>query len=105
MIPPQLGERLNEALTAYGYPELTDSWNAEPTVALGRSDIASDRLQQLMRAIGAPGSDWDTDCEECFAVVADDDLRLRWIVNPADKLVTHGDGEVDFVLTGSAADL
>src|SRR6202035_47914 len=40
-----------------------------------------------------------------FAILADDDPRLRWIVDPAAREIREGDGEVDFGLTGTAASL
>ncbi len=40
-----------------------------------------------------------------FALVADDAPDLRWRIDPASRSVHQGDGEVEEVILGGAADL
>jgi hypothetical protein len=104
MIPPPLRERLSTLLTTFGYAALDESWNAapddggraEPAVRLGLA-AALDTATFDRRGGGV-----DVDS---FAIVADDDVDLRWVVDAGRSVMRRGDGEVEVVLTGTARDL
>jgi hypothetical protein len=102
MLPPPLLEALNEQLGALGYPTLKDTWNTEERlVDSGEGGSWAVRLRELMsgaRVVGSEGLD-------SFAIVAEDIRSLRWVVEPADRSITQGDGDVGAVLTGTAKDL
>jgi hypothetical protein len=103
MLPPALLAALNEKLEALGYDALDRGWNAaERPVDGGGQGIWASRLLELMD--GARGSTGGGELGS-FAVVAEDHLALRWVVDSAAGTVEQGDGEVDSVLTGTAEDL
>jgi hypothetical protein len=102
MLPPPLIDRLNELLEKLAYPPLTASWNAEPKTVKSASDDARSHLEYLMASMRE--GDWEFDVDS-LAILADDDMDLRWVVEPRSATVRRGDGEVDIVITGAAEDL
>jgi hypothetical protein len=103
MLPPPLLTAINEKLEILGYPPLDRSWNAaERPVDLTSDNVWSQRLQAVMsRArdpIGVPEVG-------PFALVAEDHVALRWVIDPEGGVITQGDGEVESVLTGTTEDL
>jgi hypothetical protein len=102
MIPPSLLARLNELLESLAYPSLTASWNAEPKPFKFAADSTRRELEHIMSFMR--DGDWRFDVES-IAILADDDLDLRWVVEPGTSTVSRGDGEVDVVITGTAEDL
>jgi protein-tyrosine sulfotransferase len=104
MIPPPLLEAVNAKLEALGYESLASSWNAEARPAReGNSGRAGERLTELMSNVRiVPGRNGSVGT---FAVVAEDDPQLRWVLDPAQGIVRQGDGEVEYVLIGGAGEL
>lgn len=103
MLPPPLLSAVSEKLLQLDYPALDRSWNtAERPVDAVRETIWSRRLDELMSGVRAPGRSTEIGS---FAVVAEDHMALRWVIDPDTDTVTKGDGEVEAVLTGTAEDL
>lgn len=107
MLPPPLLEAANEKLEALGYAPLDRGWNAEPPRTSGRVGELNGwaaRLTKLLTdaRVSAATSGRPLDS---FAVVAQDDERLRWIVDVAEGRIRQGDGEVECVITGTSEDL
>ncbi len=103
MIPPPLLNAINEKLEQLGYPALDRSWNtAERAVPAQNHSIWSRQLQQLMDVRAQPTQRAGIGP---FAVVAEDYLELRWIVDLENGSIRTGDGEVEAVITGTAEDL
>jgi protein-tyrosine sulfotransferase len=104
MIPPSLLEALNAKLGALGYEQLGPSWNAEPRAGILRNGgSVGARLVAMMGAVRIERAQDGT--LGAFAVVAEDDSELRWVIDPAARVVRQGDGEVESVLIGTAKDL
>lgn len=106
MLPPPLLEAANDKLKALGYEPLGRAWNAEPSHTNGRErelNRSAARLGELLGkarlSAGAPRS------LDSFALVAQDDERLRWVVDLAAGTIRQGDGEVEWVITGTTEDL
>lgn len=107
MVPPPLLEAANEKLKVLGYEPLDKPWNAEPTHTNGRMrDLRAPtaRLAELLRD-ARPQALADDRAIDSFALVAQDDERLRWVVDVAAGTIRQGDGEVECVITGAAEDL
>jgi hypothetical protein len=103
MLPPPLLSAINEKLEALGYPPLGRSWNASERAVDTRVDnVWSQRLRNLMSQAKRLNTDLDAGV---FAVVAEDDQSLRWIIDSEMGTITQGDGDVEAVLTGTAEDL
>jgi hypothetical protein len=102
MIPPALLQAINEKLEALDCAKLDRSWNAEPRV---HSSVGDDgwgrRLSDLMIAISFDNKTRDESVGS-FAVVAEDGEDLRWVIDPARRSVSRGDGDVECVLIGTA---
>lgn len=106
MLPPPLLVALNEKLTALGYNELSPAWNAEERPVDGDpTSLWSTRLAELMNSAQIVGRADALDELSSFALVAEDDRALRWIVDLESGNLTHGDGEAEGVVTGTAQDL
>ncbi len=106
MLPPPLLAALNEKLTALGYDELSRAWNAQERPVDGDGDsLWGRRLAELMDSVTiVAGADGEDELHS-FAVVAEDDHALRWIVDLESGDLTQGDGEAEGVVTGTAQDL
>jgi hypothetical protein len=103
LIPPPLVERLNELLAVFGYPPLTSAWNAEASTATRVGASASQAaLKRAMTWVEA--EPWEFDLES-VAIVADDDVTLRWIVDLPNGVIRPGDGDVELVVMGAADDI
>jgi hypothetical protein len=103
MLPPPLLAAINEKLELLGYEPLDRSWNtAERPMNAAGATIWSTRLKDLMgqARFAADASDIGA-----FAVVAEDQHALRWIIDTETGTITEGDGDVDAVLTGTTEDL
>jgi protein-tyrosine sulfotransferase len=107
MVPPPLLEAANEKLKALGYESLDRGWNIEPAQTNGRSlelDASGARLSKIIAEERVHAYTGDRPMDS-FAVVAQDDERLRWIVDLTKGTIRQGDGEVECVITGTAEDL
>jgi sulfotransferase family protein len=102
MIPSALLVRLNELLTTLTYSPMTEQWNVEPKPANTASQAASRRLVQLLTELS--DGEWEFEIDT-IAIIADDDINLRWIVEPRSSTIRAGDGDVDLVITGATEDL
>lgn len=103
MLPPALLSSLNEKLTALGYPSLGRSWNAAERGTETTTDtVWTQRLRELMADARATAQDSDVGS---FALVAEDHLALRWVIDPESGTLIQGDGDVEAVLTGTTEDL
>lgn len=103
MIPEQLLERCNAALTELGYPALDGSWNRE---VHGGADAVDRRAAALLgEALADVELSSAGSAPQSFALVADDAPELRWTIDMQEGTVTPGDGHVDFALIGATADL
>jgi protein-tyrosine sulfotransferase len=104
MIPPDLLDRVNTLLEAYGYEPLEQSWNASPSPsAEPRPDLSAQLEMAFTREAVAPlPHDFPV---ATVGIVADDDPALRWIVDVTTGQLRRGDGDVDMVVTGSTEDL
>jgi protein-tyrosine sulfotransferase len=107
MVPPPLLEAANEKLKVLGYKPVDRSWNAEPAYTDGLEPDLNGwgaRLSELVRT-PHPIAAQERPTMKSFALVAQDDKRLRWIVDVAAGTIVEGDGEVECVITGTAEDL
>lgn len=106
MLPPALLTAVNEQLEALGYPILDNSWNtAERATAVSAPAIWARQLDALMSSSSAqPGAETAGEIRS-FAVVAEDDPTLRWVIDLDAGFLIQGDGEVEAVITGTAEDL
>jgi protein-tyrosine sulfotransferase len=103
MIPPPLLEAVNTKLEALGYEPLGPAWNAEPrAVPSAKVGVSGEQLAALM---GAVQIEPHAASHGTFAVVAEDNPDLRWVINPAAGDIRSGDGEVESVLIGATEDL
>jgi protein-tyrosine sulfotransferase len=107
MVPPPLLEAVNKKLKLLGYPPLDQRWNAEPAASNGRARELAGWEVRLVGLLGdaRPLALAGPPPIDSFAVVAQDHAHLRWVVDLASGTIRQGDGEVDFVLTGTAEDL
>lgn len=99
LIPAEVLEHVNHALTRLGYEELTAAWNAGGPSREGATapPEASAALARLMSSVRLP----EAGGLGPFAVVADDDIESRWIVDARNRSVSRGDGDAHFALVGS----
>jgi hypothetical protein len=103
MLPPPLLTAINEKLEILGYPPLDRSWNAaERPIGVATDNIWSQRLHDVMATARNPTEVLDLGP---FALVAEDHLALRWVIDPESETITQGDGDVEAVLTGTTEDL
>jgi hypothetical protein len=103
MLPLPLLAAINEKLETLGYPPLDKSWNAaERSVDVAVDNVWSQRLHDLMAQAHGPITGADVGA---FALVAEDHLALRWIIDPETSTIIQGDGDVEAVLTGTTEDL
>ena len=100
-IPPPLMQRVNELLGQVGYPAVTYDWNIEPNV----SEVAPSRLGAELRRLLGSGHLVEELGVDAVAIIADDDVTLRWIIDGRLGSVQAGDGEVDVVIAGATSDL
>lgn len=106
LVPPPLLEAANERLAALGYEPVTPAWNAEPTSGPANGANGSGaELETLMQISPRNGRSTSRRTVGPFALVAQDHDHLRWIIDPRSGDVRQGDGEVEFVITGTADDL
>jgi hypothetical protein len=106
LIPTPLLEAVNAKLTQLGYEELDVSWNATERVTHTRAEsIWSERLRGVMDAVDFKGQRLLRLRGVAFAIVAEDDRTLRWVIDTDAKSVAQGEGDVDWVVTGTAEDL
>jgi hypothetical protein len=101
-VPGDLRQALNELLDEYGYEPLSDAWNATNVAGATSSVTVGAALREMMASI-TPGP-WPFSTKS-IAIAASDDDTLCWIVEPAAGHVRRGHGDVDVVITGTAADL
>jgi protein-tyrosine sulfotransferase len=106
MIPPPMLDAVNESLATLGYSPLDRTWNAEPRIEEpDHADAGwSTRLAALMRQVKVPRSTNGSPAGS-FAVVAEDNPDLRWVIEPSRGEIRQGDGEVDSVVIGTTEDL
>lgn len=103
MLPPSLRDAVNEKLTLLGYEPVTNAWNAEP---LARADLGRGAgLADMIRRVHPTPSDGTNGAIRTFAILAEDALDLRWVIDRIAGVVREGDGEVESVITGTAQDL
>ncbi len=103
MVPEPLLEAINVRLDTLGYEAMSPAWNTAPR--RGRhAGAASERLAALMETVDLAAIAGSEQVGS-FAVVAEDDDMLRWVIDPSTGGVRQGDGEVECVITGTAADL
>jgi sulfotransferase family protein len=102
MIPPPLLSAINERLEALDYPVLDQSWNAAERVANAAAGGLWRRQLQTLMDSATTASDKTLGP---FALVAEDDGALRWVIDPVLATLSQGDGEVEAVLTGTTQDL
>jgi hypothetical protein len=103
MLPPPLLAAINEKLEILGYPPLDRTWNAaERPVDVATDNVWSQRLQGIMSNVRDPTGESQAGP---FALIAEDHLALRWVIDPESGTITQGDGDVESVLTGTTEDL
>lgn len=102
LIPPPLLDRVNVLLERGGYPLLSATWNQEPAEGGRDRTVVAGALDRLVVAVAAGPLHSQVDA---LAIVADDDVESRWVVNIELGTAARGDGEVDIVVTGRSTDL
>jgi hypothetical protein len=103
MLPPPLLTALNIQLAELGYDELTEAWNTEERIYDGGGQgIWAKRLAELMDEVRISE---ESKSAPSFAVVAEDHMPMRWVIDPQAMTIRQGDGDVEGVLTGTAQDL
>jgi hypothetical protein len=106
LLPPALLEAVNDKLETLGYGALDRAWNAQERPFAGSAEtVWTERFRSLMHNLRIPPGLNISVGVDCFALVAEDDPLLRWIVDLEAGRVVQGDGEVDQVLTGTVEDL
>ncbi len=104
MLPENLRRDLNGALTALGYETISDSWNVEPGIDISGAGRPGLVLERLIAGV-AERLAREPRTGPVFAVIAEDDPSLRWVIDPAEGTTGQGDGEVDAAIIGRAVDL
>jgi hypothetical protein len=101
-IPPPLLEAVNEKMLALGYPALDEDWNSHGQATAGRSEAKA----ALAAAFeGLTGSSDKRRVGRSWAIIADDDDKLRWYLDAQTGEIRRGDGQVETALLGTAEDL
>jgi hypothetical protein len=104
LISAPLLEAVNHKLGALGYQPLDRSWNAVGRDRHDRPDADALLVQQVMDAgTSAPPDDGPRSSLR-WALVLEDYEALRWTYDPSSGRLRRGDGDVEFILMGAAAD-
>lgn len=106
LIPEPLLGAVNDKLRWLGYDPLSSAWNAEErAVDSGRETVWARRLANLMEGANLRDGPRRSSEVGVFAVVAEDQRALRWIVDVDARKIRQGDGDVSAVVTGTTEDL
>lgn len=104
LISKPLLDATNEKLSQLGYEPLDAAWNTVTQEQPGEPSSDAQLIERVMEAGALAPIDGSAEFAFRWAVVLEDHGAMRWTYDPVAGVPMPGDGDVEFILVGAAAD-